>query len=66
MKGAVWHEKSPNGKTFKPIPHAQHGHGSSDVDVEDDANFSLDEKTGLFLPAVAAKDRRKVKIGFQP
>ena len=66
MSSRHWKWDVPTKFRGRKIPSPQHGHGWSTADEEDDKNFSLDEKTGLYLPESAAKDRRKVKIGFQP
>ena len=61
MKDWTRHEKGD-----EPIPDLIYGHASaSETPAEPDANFSLD-KSGLYLPEGAARERRKVKIGFQP
>ena len=59
MKGWSWHESLD-----RDIPNTVHGSGWSDVRNEPGKDFDLDEKTGLLIPKNAAKDRRKVKIGF--
>lgn len=61
-RGWVWHQKG-----YAARPAMQSGHCSStEKPSEDDKGFELDEKSGLFLPEAAAKDRRKVQIGFGP
>lgn len=46
-------------------PEPQFGHGDSDViGKNEDKNFRLDKKSGLFLPEAAYKQRRRI-IGFQ-
>lgn len=49
----------------RPALTTYHGHGSFRENTDEpDTDFKLDERSGLFLPETAAKERRKVKIGF--
>lgn len=66
MNNWVQHEKKW-GSYYRAIPPMRQGHGHTTEDKPtENANFERDDKTGLLLPAGAAKERRKVKIGFQP
>lgn len=61
MGGWVWHQQDD-----REPPEQVHGIGYSLSDKDEPGKeFSLDAKTGLLLPPAAARERRKVKTGFQ-
>ncbi len=62
--GWTWYERN-NVRRFVPKPRLGSGYFEAKT-PEEDKNFDVDESTGLLLPSAAAKNRRKVKIGFQP
>lgn len=64
MNAWTRHQKMYGNSSNAP-PRLQYGYGSVKEDAAvEDKEFQLDTKTGLMLPADAAKERRKVPIGF--